>query len=60
MNIEWRKPSYSNANGGACVEVGETLDSVLVRDTQNRELGHLSFSRPEWAALLKELKSNDL
>ncbi|GAB3716796.1 hypothetical protein GCM10027590_14340 [Nocardiopsis nanhaiensis] len=28
-----------------------------VRDTQNREAGHLSFASQEWAALLDEVRS---
>ncbi|WDZ90281.1 DUF397 domain-containing protein [Nocardiopsis sp. HUAS JQ3] len=51
----WHKSSYST-NGGECVEVAEG-QSVLVRDTQNRELGHLAFTTPEWAGLLNTLRT---
>ncbi|MBR8744045.1 DUF397 domain-containing protein [Nocardiopsis sp. MG754419] len=48
----WHKSSHSNANG-QCVEVRETPGGADVRDTRNREAGHLSFSPAEWWALLR-------
>lgn len=48
--MKWHKSSYST-NGGDCVEVAEG-QSVLVRDTKNREQGHLTFDRHEWSRLL--------
>lgn len=59
MNNEswnWHKSSYSNANGGHCVEVAEGT-VTRVRDTQNRELGHLAFGAAEWSALLGTVAS---
>jgi hypothetical protein len=50
---EWHKSSYS-AGSGNCVEVKEG-DRVLVRDTQNRELGHIAFAPDAWSALLGTL-----
>lgn len=47
---EWHKSSYS-VTGSECVEVREGRET-LVRDTQNREAGHLSVPGSEWAALL--------
>jgi hypothetical protein len=48
---KWHKSSYS-ANGGNCVEARESVHGADVRDTQNREAGHLSFGRTEWLAAL--------
>lgn len=53
-HTSWHKSSYST-NGGDCVEVAEGR-KVLVRDTQHRELGHLSFQGAEWANLLNTLQ----
>ncbi|SHK59570.1 protein of unknown function [Nocardiopsis flavescens] len=47
---QFHKSSYS-ANEAACVEVAEGSET-LVRDTQHREAGHLSFPASEWAPLL--------
>jgi len=46
----WHKSTYSNAAEN-CVEVSEGAETS-VRDTQNRDLGHLTFSGDEWAATL--------
>ncbi|MFL1430668.1 MULTISPECIES: DUF397 domain-containing protein [unclassified Nocardiopsis] len=48
---EWHKSSYS-ANGPNCVEARESAHGADVRDTQNREAGHLGFGRTEWLAAL--------
>jgi hypothetical protein len=51
----WHKSTYSSGDTN-CVEVAEGV-TTAVRDTQNRELGHLSFSATEWTALVDSLKS---
>ena len=43
----WRKSSYSNGGENACVEVANT-NSILVRDTTNRDGGTLAFSAEAW------------
>lgn len=48
---DWHKSTYS-ANGSNCVEAREHIHGADVRDTQNREAGHLTFDRAEWSALL--------
>jgi hypothetical protein len=56
----WHKSSYSGPNSG-CVEVNETTGgSVLVRDTQNRDAGRLSFPAMEWSAFLADLRNGVL
>ncbi|GAB3717605.1 DUF397 domain-containing protein [Nocardiopsis oceani] len=49
--LEFRKSSYSGSQGN-CVEVADSSRGAAVRDTQNRESGHLAFGPAEWAALL--------
>lgn len=49
--VGWHKSSYSSS-GGNCVETREGVHGTDVRDTQNREAGHLSFNRTEWLAAL--------
>lgn len=53
--MDWRKSSYSGANGGSCVEVG-TADRVLVRDTTDRDGGTLTFSAQAWQTFTGKLK----
>jgi hypothetical protein len=58
--LNWRKSSYSNNNGGACVEVAETPDGGrLVRDTKDRSLPPHRFTAAEWQAFIKGVKSGE-
>ncbi|WP_081536449.1 DUF397 domain-containing protein [Nocardiopsis alba] len=50
MTDGFHKSTYSN-DGSHCVEVKEGRET-LVRDTQNRDKGTLSFPASEWTALL--------
>ncbi|TQN33416.1 uncharacterized protein DUF397 [Haloactinospora alba] len=59
MITSWHKSSYS-ANGANCVECRGNERMVQVRDTQNRQAGHLSFSASEWKAFLDEVRAENL
>jgi len=51
----WRKSSYSDANGGNCVEI--SYDGViLVRDTADRDGGTLAFTADAWQRFAAGLK----
>lgn len=50
-HLAFRKSSYS-ANESACVEVADVPGASAIRDTQNRDAGHLMFSRSEWHAVI--------
>nr|WP_152436736.1 DUF397 domain-containing protein [Nocardiopsis xinjiangensis] len=52
-HVNFHKSSYSSAKGQDCVEFAEFATGAAVRDTQNRELGPLSFPPLEWTALLR-------
>lgn len=51
----FRKSSYSQPTGN-CVEVADLPTGAAVRDTQNRDLGHLAFTTTEWSALLSSVR----
>ncbi len=51
-DLEFRKSSYSSARQENCVEVAGAPSGAAVRDTQNREAGHLAYPSTEWVALL--------
>jgi hypothetical protein len=53
---EWRKSSYSDANGGNCVETASAFGMILVRDTANRDGGTLQFGTEAWEAFAASLK----
>ncbi len=52
--MDWRKSSYSGANGGQCVEVA-SAEGVTVRDTTDREGVTLEFSGQAWQEFTRRL-----
>ena len=55
-SADWRKSTYSTANGGSCVEVKTATSGVVVRDTTNRAGAALAFSASAWRALLADVR----
>jgi hypothetical protein len=53
---DWRKSTYSSANGGQCVETVGRDGIVLVRDTADRYGAVLGFSAEAWAAFTASLR----
>lgn len=49
MGSEWRKSSYSSQSGGACVEVADDAQAVMIRDTTNRGGVTLNVSASAWS-----------
>lgn len=52
---DWRKSSYSGGSND-CVEVRTQPAFSAVRDTKNRDQGHLAFAQEEWTAALAAAK----
>jgi len=52
----WRKSTYSDGNGGQCVEVRDDARLVLVRDTADRDGSTLQFGAETWAAFTASLR----
>lgn len=59
----WRKSSYSNSNGGSCVEVADALRAVGVRDTKQAHMGDsrtvLSFSHEAWRGFTARITAGE-
>jgi hypothetical protein len=54
----WRKSSYSNGQGGDCVEVARNLPGIVaVRDSKNPDGPALIVSRDEWARFITRLRA---
>jgi hypothetical protein len=53
---DWRKSTYSSANGGDCVETVSGDGRVLVRDTADRNGAVLGFSVEAWTAFTASLR----
>jgi hypothetical protein len=55
---KWRKSSYSNGNGGACVEVSRDLsDAVAIRDSKDPDGPRLAFAADQWQAFTAQVKA---
>lgn len=59
--IRWRKSSYSNADGGNCVEVADGFPgAVPVRDSKNTDGPALELSAQAWDRFVNGLKDSSL
>ena len=57
----WHKSSYSNANGGACVEVASLGTAVVaVRDSKDPDGPKLAFPAGQWVAFTRRIKVGEL
>lgn len=54
--LTWKKSSYSGSGGGDCVETASDAGAILVRDTKNREAGHIEITADAWAEFTATLK----
>ena len=55
---DWRKSTYSNGNGGACVEVARNIPGIVaVRDSKNPSGPALVFNPGDWKAFLARIRS---
>lgn len=57
---QWRKSSYSNSDGGECVEVADGLTGIVpVRDSKNPEGPALLFRADAWVAFVGAVKAGE-
>ncbi|WP_424920282.1 MULTISPECIES: DUF397 domain-containing protein [unclassified Streptomyces] len=55
--VTWRKSSYSNSDGGECVEVSDDFTAVVpVRDSKNPHGPTLTFAADGWSSFVSALK----
>ncbi|MDF4250771.1 DUF397 domain-containing protein [Streptomyces sp. WMMB303] len=55
----WRASSYSNKEGGDCVEVADGFPGIVpVRDSKDIDRAPLVFSAHTWAAFVMDLSSS--
>jgi hypothetical protein len=55
----WRKASYSNSQGGNCVEVADLSSHVAVRDSKDPDGPTLVFTPAEWDAFTAGVKDGE-
>lgn len=57
----WFKSSYSNNNGGNCLEVAPGFPGVVpVRDSKDPDGPLLVFPSPAWRAFVRAVRSGEL
>lgn len=52
--LTWFKSSYSDGEGGDCLEVALTPGTVHVRDSKHPAGPHLTLSPTTWSAFLSQ------
>ncbi|MFE4694338.1 DUF397 domain-containing protein [Streptomyces sp. NPDC056749] len=57
----WRKASYSNGDGGECIEVADGFPGLVpVRDSKNPGGPALAFGAAGWTRFVDALRSGSL
>ncbi|MFI9122694.1 DUF397 domain-containing protein [Streptomyces bikiniensis] len=61
-DVAWRKSSYSNPDGGACVEVSDDFAPLVVpvRDSKNPNGPALVFPAGGWSSFVAAVKGGRL
>ncbi|MFJ2514522.1 DUF397 domain-containing protein [Streptomyces griseoviridis] len=59
-SVTWRKSSYSNQDGGQCLEFAENLPVVPVRDSKDPRRAPLVFKAGAWSVFAGAVKRGDL
>ncbi|QNP70660.1 DUF397 domain-containing protein [Streptomyces roseirectus] len=58
-HVTWRKSSYSNPDGGECLEVADHIPALVpVRDSKAPARGTLVFGDAAWSTFLGAVKAN--
>ncbi|MFG2174127.1 DUF397 domain-containing protein [Streptomyces niveus] len=59
--VSWRKSSYSNPDGGECLEVSDDFAAVVpVRDSKISRGPVLAFGASGWASFVSAVKDGAL
>jgi hypothetical protein len=54
--VGWRKSTYSDGNGGECVELASGTGTILVRDTTDPNGVTLTVTANAWRDLITRLR----
>jgi hypothetical protein len=59
VNPRWRKSSYSDNGGTACVEAGQVPGAVLIRDTKDSGTGQVLRVAPaDWGRFAARVRAD--
>ncbi len=57
----WRKSTYSNNQGGECIEIADDTNGLVpVRDSKDPQGPALVFTADAWTAFISAVKTGDL
>ncbi|MEU6228704.1 DUF397 domain-containing protein [Streptomyces sp. NPDC047042] len=60
-SLTWRKSSYSNSDGGQCIEVASNLPSLVpVRDSKDPNRGALLIEAGAWTVFVGAVRDTSL
>jgi hypothetical protein len=60
-DVTWRKSSYSNPDGGECIEVSDNLPALVpVRDSKAPAGPALVFEAGAWSSFITAVKDGGL
>lgn len=54
-DLPWQIPARSGSSG-SCVEVAITDDTIYVRDTKDRSIAPMRYTRREWEVFVGSVK----
>ncbi|WP_329148010.1 DUF397 domain-containing protein [Streptomyces sp. NBC_01456] len=59
--VTWRKSTYSNQDGGECIEISDDFPAATpVRDSKDPQGPALLFKAPAWSSFVAAVKSGRL
>ncbi|WP_329272664.1 DUF397 domain-containing protein [Streptomyces sp. NBC_01451] len=58
--VTWRKSSYSNTDGGQCLEVADNLFAVPVRDSKTPDAPALILRPTAWTSFVTAVRRDEL
>ncbi|MFF3460521.1 DUF397 domain-containing protein [Streptomyces sp. NPDC002730] len=56
----WKKSSYSDSQGGSCVEMADLTSQVGIRDSKNKQGPALRVPAPAWADFVGYVQSGEV
>ncbi|MEN3586201.1 DUF397 domain-containing protein [Streptomyces sp. ZYX-F-203] len=59
LPVRWRKSSYSSTNGGECLDVGDGLPVVPIRDSKDPHGPALVFEPSAWSSFVAAVQHDD-
>ncbi|GAA0555336.1 MULTISPECIES: DUF397 domain-containing protein [Streptomyces] len=60
LGVVWRKSTYSDSNGGTCVEVADGIRAVVpVRDSKDPNGPALIFPASCWSSFISAVKGGE-